>query len=106
MPIEARIARLSIPLKQNDRSDFSDHFREPMLCGKRNISYNLNAIRQYVCFVIHPTMINILATLFKCFPMGRASGYDGTDLKHSILMVGVRALLSVVCRRVYQPKEK
>ena len=37
------------------------------------IGYNLNVMRQSVCLVFNPIMIDNYATLFNCLPVGRSS---------------------------------
>ena len=37
------------------RTDFSDQFRKMIICNK-HIGYDLNVMRQYVCYVINPTI--------------------------------------------------
>ena len=41
------------------------------MCQKR-ISYNLNALRQYVCLVTDPITFNIFDSLHKSMPVGRS----------------------------------
>ena len=44
--------------------------------------------RQSACLVFNPIKVNNYnASLFKCTPVGRASDYDGHDLKLFILVV-------------------
>ena len=48
--------------------------------------YNLNVMRQSACLVFNPIMVDNYAAFFNCTPLGRASDYDGPDLKLFILV--------------------
>ena len=54
------------------RTEFSDQLRKIILHHKR-ISYDLNVMRQSVCLVINPIMVDNYAALFNCTPVDRAS---------------------------------
>ena len=54
------------------RADFSDQFRKIIVRYKR-IGYNINIIRQSVCLVFNPIIVNTFASLFNCTAVGRAS---------------------------------
>ena len=54
------------------RTDFADQCRKIIICHKR-IGYDLNVMRQSVCFVINPITVNNFAALFNCTPVDRAS---------------------------------
>ena len=62
------------------RTDFSAQFWKIIICYKR-IGYNLNVMRKSACLVFNPITVNNYDSLFNCTPMGRASDYDGLDLK-------------------------
>ena len=75
-PIVLNVSRLQLFfLIQNVCSaDFSDQFRKYIIRYKR-IGYNINVKRQQSsCLVGSPITVNIFASLFKCTPVGRASG--------------------------------
>ena len=44
-------------------------------------------LRQFACLVFNPIKVNNYVSLFNCTPVGRASDYDGHDLKLFILVV-------------------
>ena len=54
------------------RNVFSDQFRKIIIRYKR-IGYNMNVMRQTVCFVVSPVTVNNFADLFNCTPVGRVS---------------------------------
>ena len=54
------------------RNDFSFQFRKIMTRYSR-IDYNLNVMRQSVCLVFKPIMVDNYAGFFNCTPVGRAS---------------------------------
>ena len=57
-------------LKKNvGRADVSDQFRKVM--RYKRIGYNINVMRQSVCFVINPITVDSFASLFNCTPVGR-----------------------------------
>ena len=62
------------------RDDFSFQFRK-IITRYRRIGYNLNVMRQSACLVFNPIMVDNYAVFFNCTPVGRASDYDGPDLK-------------------------
>ena len=49
--------------------DFSTQLRKIILRYKK-IGYNINVIRQTVCMVVNPVMVNNFASLFTCTPTG------------------------------------
>ena len=53
------------------RNDFSFQFRKT-ITRYRRISYNLNVMRQSLCLVFNPIMIDNYAAFFNCTPVGRA----------------------------------
>ena len=58
--------------KNRGMADFSDQFRKIIMPYKR-IGYNLNVMRQSVCFVINPITVSGFTALFNCTPVDRAS---------------------------------
>ena len=54
------------------RNDFSFQFRKIITCNRR-IGYTLNVMRQPVCLLFHPIMVDNYAAFFNCTPVGRAS---------------------------------
>ena len=50
------------------RTDFSDQFRKIIIRDKR-IGYDLNVMRQSLCLVINPIMVDNFAALFNCTPV-------------------------------------
>ena len=77
------------------KNDFSFQFRK-IITRYRRIGYNLNVMRQSACLVFNPNMVDNYAAFFTCTPVGRASDYDGPDLKLFIL-VGWGPELLVCC---------
>ena len=75
-------------------NDFSFQFRK-IRTRYRRIGYNLNAMRQSARLVFNPIMVDSYAAFFNCTPVGRASDYDGPDLKLFILFGWGRSFLSV-----------
>ena len=59
------------------------------------IGYNLNIMRQSACLVFNPITIDNYAAFFNCTSVGRASAYDGPDLKLFILVGWGRSFLAV-----------
>ena len=53
-------------------TDFSDQFRK-IIMRYKCIGYNLNVMRQSVCLVNNPIMVDGYAALFNCTPVDRAS---------------------------------
>ena len=53
-------------------NDFSFQFRK-IITRYRRIGYNLNVMRQSVCLVFNPIMVDNYAAFFNCTPVGRAS---------------------------------
>ena len=53
-------------------NDFSFQFRK-IITRYRRIGYNLNIMRQSVCLVFNPIMVDNYAAFFNCTPVGRAS---------------------------------
>ena len=47
------------------------------------------------CLLFNPAMVDNYAAFFNCTPVGRASDYDGPDLKLFILVGWDRSFLSV-----------
>ena len=76
-------------------NDFSFQFRK-IITRYRRICYNLNVMRQSACLVFNPITVDNYAAFFNCTPVGRASLYDGPDLKLFILAGWGRSLLSVL----------
>ena len=54
------------------KTDFSDQIRK-IIIRHKHIVYDLNAMRQSVCLVINPIMVDNFAALFNCTPVDRAS---------------------------------
>ena len=54
------------------RTDFSGQFRKILMRHKR-IAYDLNVLRQSVCIVINPIVVDNFAALSNCTPVDRAS---------------------------------
>ena len=54
------------------RNDFSFQFRK-IITRYRRIGYNLNVMRQSVCLVFNPIMVDNYAAFFNCTPVDRAS---------------------------------
>ena len=54
------------------RDDFSIHFRK-IITRYRRIEYNLNVMRQSVCSIFNPIMVDNCAAFFNCTLVGRAS---------------------------------
>ena len=52
-------------------------------------------MRQSACLVFNPIMVDKYAAFFNCTPVGRASDYDGLDLKLFILVGWDRSFLYV-----------
>ena len=75
-------------------NDFSFQFRK-IITRYRRIGYNLNVMRQSACLVFYPIMVDNYAAFFNCTPVGRASDYDGPNLKLFILVGWGRSFLSV-----------
>ena len=75
-------------------NDFSFQFRK-IITRYRRKRYNLNAMRQSACLVFNPITVDNYAASFNCTPVGRASDYDGPDLKLFILVGWGRSFLSV-----------
>ena len=46
---------------------------EKIITRDRRIRYNLNVMRQSVCLVLNPIMVDNYAAFFNCTPVGRAS---------------------------------
>ena len=46
---------------------------EKILTRYRRIGYNLNVMRQSVCLVFNPIMVDNYAAFFNCTPVGRVS---------------------------------
>ena len=67
------------------RNDFSFQFRK-IITPYRCIGYNLNVMRQSACLVFNPITVDIYAVFLNCTPVGRASDYDGPDIKLFILV--------------------
>ena len=76
------------------RNYVSFKFRK-IITRYRRIGYNLNVMRQSACLVSNPIMVDNYAAFFYCSPMGRASDYDGPDLKLFILIGWDWSFLSV-----------
>ena len=55
-----------------ERNDFSYQLRKIILHYRRT-GYNLNVMRQSVCLVFNPIMVDNYAAFFNCTPVGRAS---------------------------------
>ena len=51
---------------------FCEHFRKIILRYKC-IGHDINVMRQSACLVVNPIMVNNIASLFNCTPVGRAS---------------------------------
>ena len=78
------------------RADFSDQFRKIIVRYKR-IGYNINIMRQSACLMFNPITVNIVASLFNCTPVGRASdSMMAPDIKLFIL-VGLGRSFFVCC---------
>ena len=71
-------------------NDFSFQFIKIITRYKR-IGYNLYLMRQSACLVFNPTTVDNYAAFFNCTPVGRASDYDGPDLK--LFRAGASCLL-------------
>ena len=56
---------------------------------------DLNVTRQSACLVFNPIMVDSYAAFFNCTPVGRASDYDGPNVKLFILvgLTGASCLL-------------
>ena len=54
------------------RNSFSFQFRK-IITRYRRIGYNLNVMRQSVCLVFKPVVVDNYAAFFKCTPVGRES---------------------------------
>ena len=54
------------------RNDISDQFTKIIIRYKR-LGYDMNVMRQNACLVVDQITINIVAELFNCTPVGRAS---------------------------------
>ena len=67
------------------RNDFSFQFRK-IITRSRRIGYNLNVMRQSACLVFNQIMVDNYAAFFDYTPVGRASDYDGPDIKLFILV--------------------
>ena len=61
----------------------------------RRKGYNLNVMRQSACSVFNPIMVDNFAAFYNCTPVGRASDYDGPDIKLFILVGWGWSFLSV-----------
>ena len=59
-------------VKEEVFEDFSFQFRK-IITRYRRIGYNLNVMRQSVCLVFNPIMVDNYAAFFNCTPVGRAS---------------------------------
>ena len=46
---------------------------EKIITGYRRIGNNMNVMRQTVCLVFNPIMVDNYAAFFNCTPVGRAS---------------------------------
>ena len=57
---------------RSDFSDFFDQFKKIIVRYKR-IGFNINIMRQSACLVFNPVMVNNIASLFNCTPVGQAS---------------------------------
>ena len=79
--------------KLKEINDFSFQFRK-IITRYRRIDYNLNVMRQSACLVFNPFMVDNYAAFFNCTPVGRASDYDGSDIKLYILVGWGRSFLS------------
>ena len=75
------------------RNDFSFQFRKSITRYSRT-GYNLNVMRQSSCLGLNPIMIDNHAAFLNFTPVGRASDYDGPDLK-LLKVVWGRSFLSV-----------
>ena len=58
--------------KLKGKNDFSFQFRK-IITRYRRIGYNLKVVRQSVCLVFNPIMVDNYAAFFKCTPVSRAS---------------------------------
>ena len=52
-------------------------------------------MRQSACLVFNPNMVDNYAAFYNCTPVGRASDYDGPDIKLFIFVGWGRSFLSV-----------
>ena len=75
-------------------NDFSFQFRI-IITRYRRIGYDFNVRRQSACLVFYPITIDNYAAFFNCTPVGRASNYDGSDIKLFILVGWGRSFLFV-----------
>ena len=76
-------------------NDFSFQFRK-IITRYRRIGYNLNVMRQSVCLVFNPIMVDNYAAFFNCTPVGRASdSMMAPTLSYSFLVTWGRSFLSV-----------
>ena len=73
---------------------FSFQFRK-IITRYRRVGYDLNVMRQSACLVFYPITIDNCAAFFNCTPVGRASDYDGPDIKLFVLLGWGRSFLSV-----------
>ena len=62
----------SLSMNFSGRNDFPFQFRKNIERYRR-IGYNLNVMRQSVCLVFNPIMVDNYAADFNCMPVGRAS---------------------------------
>ena len=58
--------------KLKGRNDFSFQLRK-IITRYRRIGFNLNVMRQSVCLVFNPIMVDSYAAFFNCMQVGRAS---------------------------------
>ena len=54
------------------KNDFPYHFKK-IIVRYKNISYNIDVLRQSACLVVNPIKVNSYAYLFNCTTVGRAS---------------------------------
>ena len=61
-------------------TNFKKQFRK-IITRNRRIGYKFNVMRQSVCLVFNPVMVDNYVAFFNCTPVGRASDYDGHDIQ-------------------------
>ena len=54
------------------KNDFPYHFKKIIVRYKK-IGYNIDALQQTACLVVHPIKVNSFANLFNSTAVGRAS---------------------------------